>query len=185
MSHIANWLSFFVVGAIAGTLFDQIHVQFGVLSYPDPWLLGQSWCVAPNFGLATLLMWRGTMLIAPQIDKLEPQATGAEIIGDILWFTAAYVASGLLKLHSWPLLALYLIAFALRTFRRPGRNWLWLHGLGLALGGCTVEMLLVHFGKFRYEHPDIGGIAYWLPGLYLHLAPMAMAASRRLRPDNR
>ena len=45
-------VTLFVLGGIGGILGDQIHVQFGVLSYAHPELLGQAWWVGPLFGSA-------------------------------------------------------------------------------------------------------------------------------------
>jgi hypothetical protein len=36
-----------------------------------------------------------------------------------------------------------------------------------AAGGCAVEMVLSGAGLFRHTHPDVLGVALWLPWIYV------------------
>jgi hypothetical protein len=161
----------FVLGGIVGLLLDQIHVRFGVLYYPRPFAWGQAWWVLPLFGATTLVVLSGAKLFARA-------AIGEhDLTGSALWFLAAYWASGVWQGHPIGLAVAYLGFFALRTTH--GATWLF--GIGLALGGVIVEALLCSLDAFRYCFPDLLGLPYWLPGLYAHGAPFALAVALRMR----
>src|SRR5690349_19041704 len=58
-SQPVGWVLLFLAGGIGGALCDQIHVQAGVLAYPHPFVLDQAWWVAPQFGVAMLVILVG------------------------------------------------------------------------------------------------------------------------------
>ncbi len=172
----------FVFGGLGGALMDQIHVQFGVLAYQVPAVFGQAIWVAPNFGLATLIMYLATVLWVRQAETAEPAPVdGRTIAREAGWFVAAYFASGLFQHATWALAAAYVLLFARRMIGRKDALWLTLHAVGLGLGGSGFESVLSSTGVFWYEHPDVAGVPVWLPGVYLHGAPLAMSVVRKLR----
>jgi hypothetical protein len=52
------------------------------------------------------------------------------------------------------------------------------YGLLLALVGSAFEGRWSATGSFTYAAPDIAGVPLWLPGLYLHGAPLAVDVAR-------
>ena len=170
-------LALFFAGAVIGTLGDQIHVQFGVLSYPHPapWLYGQASWVPLLFGCAGLALVLGNRtFIRPSLhpdirtgDVLP--ATLGEVLGSFVLFVAAYFSTGLFQDHP-RLLALGLTAiWLLRIAPRPTRDKL-LGGLASAVGGTLFEAALSSTGAFRYRSPDLWLVPIWLPALYLHVS---------------
>ncbi len=178
-----QWVVVLLGGTVLGALFDQIHVQCQILAYAHADFLAQAWWVGPQFGLAALLMFlqsQGPALFAVAQQPLEP--TRGQLLQSWLWFLGAYGASGLLSQWPMALTAGYGLTWLWRTARQPERRVLWLHGAGLALVGCTYEHLLASTGAFHYLHPGLGQVPWWLAGIYLHGAPVALWTTRRLRP---
>lgn len=160
----------FVLGGLVGLLLDQIHVRYGVLYYASPFLFGQAWWVLPLFGCTTVGVLQGATLFT------RASIGEHELVGSAIWFGAAYWASGIWHGHPIGLAIAYVIFFALRTTHAPT----WLFALGTAGGGVLVECTLTSLGLFTYRHPDLLGLPYWLPGLYLHGVPFALALALRL-----
>jgi hypothetical protein len=165
-------LTAFGAGGIGGLVCDQIHVQGHVLAYPRAVLLGQDFWVAPNFGAGTLLMLAGSAAFARPI--ADAPAPPRRIAIDAAWFVAAYLASSIFAAHVAPLLAAYVVTFLARTLPRPRAALRVAHGLALAAGGVAWEAGLSALHLFHYTHPDVLGVAAWLPGLYLAGAPLAL-----------
>ena len=157
----------FVVGSLGGALLDQIHVRTGVLSYPKPLLAGQPWWVAPQFGVGALVVETTARPVAGRVGARSMPA-------DAAWFFSAYAASGLLR--RWPraLAAAFLVTWLARVRREPA---LAAYSLVLALGGSAYEGWWSSTGAFAYAAPDVGGVPIWLPGLYLHGAPLALSVA--------
>lgn len=162
-----------VVGGLCGLLLDQIHVRYGVLFYPEPWLWDQAWWVAPLFAGSTVVILSGARLFT----EGAPGTREHDVMGSAGWFVAAYWASGQWHAHPIGLSVAYAVFFALRTTHRPT---LMFAGL-LAAGGVTFEALLSSTGAFSYRHPDLFGLPMWLGGLYAHGAPLALAIAGRMR----
>ena len=161
----------FVIGGLVGLLLDQIHVRYGVLYYPDPWLWNQAWWVLPLFGMTTIVVLSGaTLFSARSIDEHE-------LGGSAVWFVAAYWGSGVWQGHPIGLAIAYVLLFALRTTHAPT----WLFALGVAGGGVIVELVLTSLGAFTYRFPDVLGLPWWLPGLYAHGTPLALALAQRMQ----
>lgn len=178
-----QWLGLLFFGGVLGALCDQIHVRFGVLSYPRPDLLAQAWWVAPNFAVSAVLMMVGSQ---PFVER-APQTAGAhpswrQLTEAALWFLTAYFASGLLFRHPAWLFAGYVATWLARVWPRVERKPLLVHGILLAAAGTGYEAVLSALGTFHYHHPDVLGVPVWLPGLYLHGSPLAFQITRALRP---
>jgi hypothetical protein len=163
-----------VLGGVLGALLDQIHVQYGVLWYPKPWLWGQSWWVAPLFAASTVVVLSGAKLFTDG----APGTREHDVLGSALWFGAAYWASGQWHGHPIGLSVAYLVLFLMRTTHRPTL----IFAVLLAAGGVAFETMLSSTGAFRYHHPDLFGVVpMWLAGLYIHGAPLGLAIAARMR----
>ena len=177
------WLRLFLVGAIGGAAYDQIHVRAHVLAYPRDDFLAQSWWVAPNFGLAALLIALTGGWIARWASRLRGRAVDdAELFGHFAWFTLAYFASALLPVPAPIVLGLFVVTWLARVLPRPDRGAQLVAGIAIAVTGTAFEAALSSTGAFRYLRPDMGPVPTWLPGLYLHGAPLALAWLVRLQP---
>ncbi len=162
-----------VGGGVCGLLLDQIHVHYGVLYYPHPWLWGQAWWVAPLFAVSTLVILAAARLFTDG----APGTREHDLGGSALWFVVAYWSSGQWQGHPVGLAIAYLVFFAMRTTHRPTL----IFAGALAAGGLAVEATISATGAFYYCHPDVLGLPLWLGGLYLHGAPLALAISAELR----
>ena len=178
----------FVLGGIAGAGLDQIHVRSGVLSYPAPSApppLRQPWWVAPQFGAAFVAIVEAATRVArgraagAGPARAGPTGKPATVAGDAAWFLGAYGASGAFR--RWPkaLAAAMYLSWAGRMLRRRQRGRTALFALALAAGGSGYEHALSGTGAFTYAEPDVGNIPCWLPGLYLHGAPLALDLAAR------
>ncbi|MBI2893865.1 MAG: hypothetical protein HYY06_09955 [Deltaproteobacteria bacterium] len=167
-------------GAIICTLADQLHVRFGVLSYPSPAFAGEAWWVPPEFAIAVVAMTLSYRLL----DRAGG-TTGVAIVTGLAWFYGIYLASCLLG--AWPvaLTAAFVVTFAGRlAFEARGRSIGKVllpglpHALAVAAAGPAVEATLVSLGLFAYAAPDLLGVPMWLPALYLHGAWAGRAIAR-------
>lgn len=164
----------FVLGGIVGALLDQIHVRYQVLWYPKPWLFDQAWWVAPLFGATAVTV----LAAADRWLTMRPDAGRDEdVIEAAGMFVAAYWASGQWHQHPIGLALVYAVLLPLRTTRPSTIAF----ALALAAAGTAFEIVLSSTGAFRYCFPDLLGVPMWLPGLYVHAAPLGLAIARRLR----
>jgi hypothetical protein len=179
----SQWFGLLVLGGVLGALCDQIHVRFGVLSYPRADVLLQAWWVAPNFALSAVVMLVGSQPFVEQgipLERSGPSSRELAIAG--LWFLAAYFASGLLQDRPALLMAGYVAAWLARVLPRAERKPMLVHGILLAAAGTGYETVLSAMDTFHYHHPQVLGVPVWLPGLYLHGSPLAFLITRALRP---
>lgn len=169
---------FFLCGGIFLSLCDQIHVHTGVLFYDGPGLAGQAWWVPLEFGVASLAIYA---IAWPVTSRLREPSNGA-LASALAWFFAAYVASGVFRGHPLALSAGYGLTWLARLAGRGDDAFrVATSSLVLAVAGVVVEGAVSATGAFRYANPDYLLVPMWLPGLYLHGAPLALAVVRRLR----
>ena len=169
----------FFVGALVGTAGDQIHVQFHVLDYAHPYLLGQAFWVPLLFGCAGLVMVHSHRIVRPRSPTDGPRAT--TLIVPFLLFAAAYFATGIFKDSPRALTAALSLAWLLRVAIAPSVEKVF-SGIAFAVCGSLFEAALSSTGAFRYLVPNgiggngesgaLGGIGVpvWLPALYLHVS---------------
>lgn len=176
----AGWLGLAAGVGLLGAANDQIHVQSGLLSYPDPWLFGQAAWVPLNFAVLLTSLLAVTALLAHG-RALGPAPAAVRIVADLAWFVGAYALSGVVAPDHPGLLALAFVALWVpRVAIRPERGFLALYGIGLALAGCAVEAAEIGLGWFGYAEADVAGVPFWLAGIYLHGAPLALDVARRV-----
>jgi hypothetical protein len=169
-------LALFVAGGIGLALCDQIHVQAGVLDYETGGFFGQAWWVPLQFGVAAVAIVAGVAPFAR--GRAKPGA--AAFVTGTLWFVAAYAASGLFDAHPYALAAAFVVTWAVRVALARQPASLVAFSLLLAAAGTGAEAILSAAGTFAYTNPNVLGVPIWLPGLYLHGAPLALALSRAL-----
>jgi hypothetical protein len=181
------WLAVFVAGSIGGSLCDQIHVQSGVLVYQHPWLADQAWWVGPQFGAGLLVVFAGARAAIRVTDRVAARGAVVDgllqrrLVGDGLWFLAAYTASGLGHRHPAVLAAALGLTWVLRLAVRSDRWQAGSFSIALTLGGVLYEGTLAGTDAFHYTHPDIYHVPVWLAGIYLHGGPLALTVARYLR----
>lgn len=180
-SRVAAWLGLALALGLLGAANDQFHVQSELLAYPDPWLLDQAWWVPLNFAVLLTSLVAVTMPLARRWLPGAPAPANARLAADFAWFVGAYALSGLVAPDNPGALALaYVVVWIPRVWTRPERRFLAAYGLALALAGCSVEAAEIAFGWFSYADPDVVGVPFWLAGIYLHGAPLALGVARRL-----
>jgi hypothetical protein len=166
MSMALRVLVLFVVGGAILTVCDGFHTHSGTTAYPEPVFMLMAWWTPLLFGATAGF---GGLLFALGCRALgaRKKPGHARIAVASMLFVALYFASGFLPLASVPKTAL-LFAGTLVCFAISDRTW---QGAVLAvvaaIGGCAVEITLSRIGAFWYVAPDVWGIPYWLPCLYL------------------
>lgn len=167
--NIVTFILLLTIGAVLGPLLDSFHVFYGVSAYPyatGP--IPMAGWVIPEFGLAAVLvgwshLWADRMLRRDQRVLLSRSKTAVGLIG----FSALYILSALLYPNGG-LTAFVLILGVLTlwwAFDRTPQGILL--AVITAVAGTSVESTLSHTGHFLYTSPDIAGVPYWLPLLYM------------------
>jgi hypothetical protein len=168
-------IALFVAGGVGLALCDQIHVQAGVLDYETGGFFGQAWWVPLQFGFASLAIVLGAAPFAR--GRAEPKP--ADFATGTLWFVGAYAASGVFDAHPYALAGAFVLIWAIRVAVAQQPANLVAFSLLLAIAGTGAEAILSAAGTFAYANPDLLGVPIWLPGLYLHGAPLALAIAGR------
>jgi hypothetical protein len=176
------WLALAAGLGLLGAVLDQIHIQSGLLSYPDPWLWDQAPWVPLNFAVLLTLLVVTTIPIGRVADaRGYAYPARGRLAADFAWFVGAAAVSGLAGPDSPGLLAIaYVVVWVPRIALREERSLLYPFGIALALAGCGVEAAEIELGWFSYAEPDVIGVPFWLAGIYLHGAPLALVAARRV-----
>ncbi|MDQ1373404.1 MAG: hypothetical protein QOJ09_742 [Actinomycetota bacterium] len=177
MVQVFGW---FLAGAAGGALCDQIHVRGGVLRYRTPRVFDQAWWVAPQFGVAMLAVLRSARVAAGD-GRGRPGSV--DYLTGTAWFLGAYLASAVFRRTPRLLAGVFLATWLARMARRPDRGRLVPYALMLALAGTTYESRWSATGAFTYTAPDVAGVPLWLPGLYLHGAPLGVDVARGQRVE--
>jgi Protein of unknown function (DUF2878) len=170
-------LLLFALAAVLGTVGDQLHVRFGVLSYPhgSPLLFGQALWVPLLFGLAGVLLVLGH---APLL-RLGPagSARGSRFrfAMSLVWFYGAYASTALLAPTPLILAVALVGAWGARVVVAPKPDQM-LAGVLYAIVGPLFESALSATGAFHYTRPDLLLVPQWLPALYLHVSIMTREA---------
>lgn len=162
----------FVLGAVVGTLLDQIHVRAGVLAYTHPLLFGQAAWVPLVFGSGGLVLVNSHVLGMFGGDEGKPAPRSLAV--PTLLFVGAYLLTGIAADRPVLVLSVLAVAWATRLALAPSHA-IALAGLAFALGGPLFEAALSGTGAFTYRRPDALGVPCWLPALYLHAAGFTRA----------
>jgi hypothetical protein len=156
------------LGATFGTLFDYAHVRTGAIVYPgDPPLGVPAWVPFLYMGAALSIG-----LLHPVGDRLlhrRPRFphTPARLAIGFLGLCAIWFLSGALPFDTLTVSALLATA-GVAMWWWLDRTWQGLlAAAATALGGCLTEVVLSRSGAFRHTHPDVLGVALWLPWIYV------------------
>jgi hypothetical protein len=175
VSRLRRIATVFVIGGIAGTICDQIHVASGVTVYADPILFGQPWYTVLMFGAGIVAGYFAAAPFAHVVHQTPP--SNARLLRLAAIFLAAYFASALLHPHrAIAALVLHLTFFA-RALTSPAP--LSIYALLVGAGGTAFEASLSALGAFHYAGSDVFGVPFWLPALYFHAAPLGLAIFAR------
>lgn len=160
------------IGTAACLALDALHVASGTAYYAHPvWVGGLAWWVPVSFAAANAILLGGTATIP------HPASRAAPIALDGVLFVGAYAGSSFVGSASAPYALALVLVWVLRVARRP--PWVALHAFVVAAAGCAVEAALGASGLFVYVRPDVAGIPWWLPGIYLHAAGVAVTVTGR------
>lgn len=158
--------SLFFAGAILGTGLDALLVFGQVEQYPVPVLFGVSWWVPLLFGTATVCIAYAHLLLLPLLGDLHRLGTVLNAIVEQGWILLAYL---LIFIHmDMPSKTLLLGIICFQFWLLSKKSWQnLLLSIVIAITGTLVEMILVAAGAFKYTQPDLFGVPYWLPLLYI------------------
>ncbi len=182
MPSLEKTLLTFALGAVVGTLGDQIHVRFGVLKYrtPHPRMFGQAYWVPLLMGAAAVAMVEGYLTMRARAAGKEEPGTVEDVAREGAWFALLYAASGVLSKYPKALAASFVAFFVARVVRDGDDVHDVVHAVGTALLGTAFEHMLTGTGAFGYEdgHRHVGRVSMWVPGLYLQAARFARSLAR-------
>lgn len=172
-------LLLFIFGALLFSVFDGFHTHSGTTAYPDPVLLGMAWWTPLLFGSAVAGGGSIYVLGYRRLDGPARTASWPVIAMCMTGFGLLYFATGFW--HAPSLLKLVaVLAGAFVLWLLTDRSW---QGgvlcLVSAAGGTLVEMTLIAIGAFRYLEPDVLGVPFWLPALYVAAGPATGQLARR------
>ena len=153
VAGIATWM----------TLCDRFfHVSTAtVLHFWRPFMGEQTFWVIPIFGLAATAI----VLTAPRFAAAAPRPL--RFAGELLVMTAIYASSGFVGAsHPALVTAAFTALFAARLIGTQAKGQLMVLALVLAVSGPLFESLQWQLGMFRYTHPDVIGVPWWLIPFY-------------------
>jgi hypothetical protein len=160
--YVRKLVTIFILGAVAGPLYDWIHVAFGVLTYEHPHFAGSSLWVPLEFGVAALL---GGVAAAPLEHWTPPPVVSTRrLIFDAAMLLVAYVATGLLSGQNEVTL-LVLVALAAVAVGSRWSTFVFITAVGGAIVGPLGEIFFAGIGLFHYNVAN--PIPYWLPVLWV------------------
>ncbi len=169
-----------LVGAVLCTVCDHLHATHGVLSYPAIFAWSQAWWVPFLFFAASL----GAIVGVSTVRKLARGAPvvmpgPARLLSDVVAFVTAYAFTAFG--HTLPNVVLVVLVLwwaarmlALAEVDAAAVRWVVAFSLVTAVAGTVFEGAWSALGFFHYENPDVIGVPRWLPGIYLHVAPLAI-----------
>ena len=168
-----RWILVALGGAVVCTLGDHLHATHGVLTYAHPSFWNQAWWVFPLFFAASLAALFGARATR-KLFRAAPLASSdwRLVAADAIAFVTAYAMTSFTHEAANATLAV-LAAFWIARMLAGAPPWLVALSLANAVAGPLVEAAISSTGAFTYDHPDFVLVARWLPGIYLHVAPIS------------
>jgi hypothetical protein len=156
-----------LLGATLGPALDYAHVVTGAIRYPPP-VTFLPWWVPLLYASAAIAVGLSHPALDARIrPKPLPARTRGQLAAGFAGFCAVWVASGALPLGSAAVAAI-LAPASLALWWWLDRTWQGLvQAAGTAAGGVAVEVVLSRAGLFSHTHPDVLGVALWLPFIYV------------------
>ena len=167
MSLAGRLLALAALGATVGTLFDWLHVVNGAVEYTRGGVT-IAWWTPLLFAAAGV----GIGISHPAGDRWLGREervawTATRLAGGMLAFLAIWYATGAIHLGSaWVAALVGPASLAVWWAFDRTRAGL-LQAFATAAAGVAVEATLVRLGTFRHTSPDILGVAWWLPAIYV------------------
>ncbi|MCW2927641.1 MAG: hypothetical protein JWM86_1609 [Thermoleophilia bacterium] len=168
-------LAVFTTSCVIGPALDQIHVVGGALSYAHPWLLGQAWWVAPQFGVAFALLIGTSLQLQQRLATTAPEPVAApRLLVQATLFVTAYLVTGTLHERPWLVAAMLAAGLALRIAGARSDRASTVTMALLAVAGTCYEAVVSSIpGTFSYTDVTWDApVPVWLPLLYAHGAPL-------------
>ncbi len=156
-----------LLGATLGPVLDYAHVVTGAIRYPAPVTFLPWWVPLLYAGAAVVIGLSHPVVDARIRRRPLPPLTRGRLAAGFAGFCAVWFASGALPLGSAAVAAI-LAAASLALWGWLDRTWQGLvQAAGTAAGGVAVEVVLSRDGLFSHTHPDVLGVALWLPFIYV------------------
>jgi hypothetical protein len=155
-----------LLGAVLGPLLDYAHVVTGAIRYA-PGVRFVPWWVPLLYAGAALSVGLAHPAMDRHLGRVPAPKDRAHLAAGFAGFCAVWVASGAIPLGSAAVAAI-LAPASLALWWWLDRTWQGLvQAAATAAGGCLVEMTLSRAGLFAHTHPDVLGLAWWLPWIYV------------------
>jgi hypothetical protein len=156
-----------LLGATLGPVLDYVHVVTGAIRYPAPVRFVPWWVPFLYMGASLAIGLSHPVADAFLRRRARQPLTGARVAAGFAGFCAVWVASGAIPLGSAAVAAV-LAPASLALWWWLDRTWQGLaQAAATAAGGCAVEVGLSRAGLFAHTHPDVLGVALWLPWIYV------------------
>jgi phosphatidylglycerophosphate synthase len=156
-----------LLGATLGPVLDYAHVVTGAIRYPPPVRFVPWWVPLLYMGASLAIGLTHPMADALLHRPVREPLTVSRVAAGFAGFCAIWVASGALPLGSAAVAAI-LAPASLALWWWLDRTWQGLaQAAATAAGGCAVEVVLSRAGLFAHTHPDVLGVALWLPFIYV------------------
>ena len=165
MLRTAFILSLF--GALIGNAYNSLHAFSGTIPvtvvHTNPLLDWQSYLL---FGFAGLTIGGLTLLIDKWRGKSNP-VSWSSAISAIAFLGVFYLLSACMFLSNTVLFIILLSGFILSWALYDRSGDAILAALLVAIAGSTAEIAQVYYHCYYYARPQVLGVPYWLPLLYL------------------
>jgi hypothetical protein len=172
-----RWIAFAMGGAVLCTIGDHLHATHGVLGYPQVFAWNQAWWVPLLVFCSTLAALAGARFMRTAFKAPPLAPNDARLFaGDALAFAAAYALTSFTHAAPNETMLLLFAFWGARLLLVPTPAWVVAFSIASAITGPLVEATISSCGLFSYTHPDFAGVARWLPGIYLYVAPVCARA---------
>jgi hypothetical protein len=156
-----------LLGASLGPVLDYAHVVTGAIRYPPPTRWLPWWVPLLYMGAALAIGLSHPLGDAPFGRRPRLPLTRGRVAAGFAGFCAVWLASGALPFSS-AIVCAVLAPASLALWWWLDRSWQGLLQAAATVAcGCAVEIVLSRAGLFSHTHPDVLGVALWLPCIYV------------------
>lgn len=173
----------FILGAILGPIGDGFHTHSQTLYYPEVLFLKMAWWVPFLFGSATVFIAHSHLTFDRLLKRPQKKLSWTTVVIGLASFMFLYFCSGFLKIETIPMVVFLAIGSSM-VYLTMDRTWQGaIYCVLTALIGSLVEVAISGFDLFYYYEPDILGIPYWLPFLYIAASVAVGNFARKLSSE--